>query len=317
MAVFTPVTLPDAQKFCRAYTALPPITGIIPIEQGTDNSNFILVAENKQKFVLTVFEGRVNPLDLPAIFEFTAHCHKLIPTPKPYENINGGIMGQLHGKPAAIVEFLNGASHLSPTVDDCAKMGRLLGQLHKSRAGQTGLRDNPLSLEEWQNIYDENKTKIEKFDANAAYDIQELLRKLTLSWPHDGQIPSGAIHADLFPDNVFFDGGEISGIIDFYFAAIDFYIYDSMVTVNAWCFDAGGRINQMAFQSFLNAYTNQRPLSQAEQNHLSIMGQAAALRIALTRLRDWDKSGDFTPRNPRPYLNIIRFYQDNALKDLM
>lgn len=312
MAVFTPVTLSDAQTFCQNYRTLAPITDIIPIAEGTDNSNFILVSDHK-KYVLTVFEGRVNPADLPAIFHFTAECHDVVPTPKAYENDNGGVLGLLHDKPAAIVEFLDGTSHLTPSAADCDKIGALLAKLHLHRTAPAGLPENPLSLDAWQDMFDENISKIRSFDQDAAQNIQMWLKNMVLKWPKPDSLPRGAIHADLFPDNVFFNAGKISGIIDFYFACRDFYVYDLMLTVNAWCFDQGGRVNDLCLRAFFDAYQKVRPLNAAEKAALPLMGQAAGLRIALTRLRDFDKAGDFTPRDPRQYLNIIKFYEAKDL----
>ncbi len=312
MAVFTNITLDDAQGFCARYPDIDAISSIQPIAEGTDNSNFILETDTR-KYILTIFEGRIPATDLPAMFDFAQQLSSVVPTPIVYRDKNGEQLNVLKDKPAALISFLSGKSCNTPEESHCHQLGQMLGKMHSVKIA-SDLHPNPLSVQKWHELYRDNVVVIQKHGAGKL--IERLMARIDAEWPKD-EIPYGPIHADIFPDNVFFESGHISGLIDFYFSCRDFYIYDLMLALNAWCFDAKGSAQGPLIRTFLQAYTDERRLNNAEHEYLSLMGQAAALRIALTRFRDLEKPGHFTPRDPMAYVNIIKFYQQNEIRDYL
>ena len=316
MAVFTSISLQDAQLFCKPYAAVDHIDRIDPIEAGTDNSNFILQDGNK-KFILTIFEDRIVKSDLPGILAFTSFINeRVISAPEPYKTVNGETVCPLKGKPAALVEYVEGQSITSPNANHAKQMGKTLAQMHSAAKGEDfRLPQNRLSLPTWRPIYENSISKLST--EQKAY-ADQALERLEKNWPptnHD--LPRGVIHADAFPDNVFFQNDKISGLIDFYFSCRDFYIYDFALTLNAWCFDETGQPAPENIHAFMTAYEKIRPLTPAERRDLHLMGMGAAFRIFVTRLRDWDrKTPDmvYTPKDPIPYLKILKFHTAEGLK---
>lgn len=316
MAVFTPITIDDARAFCSEYKGIGAVRAMHPISEGTDNSNFIIEA-GSQKYILTIFESRINPDHILPVLEFADAASSVISTPRPYVNHAGKILGQLKNKPAALVEFIQGSSHLDPSADDCGAIAGVLAKMHMMDTAAENLPENPLSLKTWQQLYRDNTAKISGYGESAEDVVAKCLSDLAERWPAWDRLPHGPVHADVFPDNVFFQKGQISGVIDFYFSCRDFYIYDLMLTINAWCFDQAGQFKPAHYQSFMKAYQKIRALNDDEKGYIRLMGQAAGLRIALTRFRDLDKGGQFSPRDPAPYLNIIKFYASATEKDLI
>ncbi len=319
MAVFTPVTFEQARDYFALYD-LPDqdLADLTPIAEGTDNSNFLLTGTD-HKYVLTLFESRVNPEDLPGIFQFIAELEQAgIPVAHPYHQKDGHQIGELNGRPAVLFSFLHGEMHTPPAATHAGQAGELLAQMHNAAEGMDiVLPKNPLSLATWKDMAKAHRQTIAEFDQWE--NVQAALSVLSEHWPTLQNLPMGNVHADVFPDNVFFNDGQIAGVIDFYFSCMDSFAYDMMLTLNAWCFDTAGTVGPDYINRFLKGYIKQRLLTEDEVENLSLLGQAAALRIALTRFRDWHKSagddGHFTPRDPVAYMKIIAYHQIHDIKD--
>lgn len=319
MAVFTPITFEDACAFCDDYAHIERVDNLTPIEAGTDNTNYILAADGK-KYILTIFEDRIIKSDLAPTFELIDRINDtVIAAPRAYANTQNKIFGEIKGKPAALIEFIVGKSVLSPNQEHCRQMGSTLAKMHLATDKQGfNLPHNRLSYETWIDIYNSCKDKLPTKQAAFIHTIQNTYIE---NWPDKiCGLPMGAIHADVFPDNVFFSGDTISGVIDFYFSCRDFYIYDLALTVNAWCFDEKGHVIEGCLTSFLEAYQDIRPLNTVEKKYLTQISIGAAFRIFVTRLRDIDKKQEdmvYTAKDPSPYLNIIKFYHENDIRNAL
>jgi len=316
MAVFTHISLKEAQNFCAKYPALKTPTTITAIETGTDNSNYKLTSQDGTHYILTIFEGRLDVTHLPPIFDFVALINeKVITAPKPYTDQNGQALNMIQGKTAILVEFIQGHSVNTPTSSQAKKMGALLAKMHKTlETMPLDVPINPLSIQNCRDIYNQCLDWADDFEPdviNTAFDR-------ALAMHHD--LPTGAIHGDAFPDNVFFNDDEISGIIDFYFACHDSYIYDMTVALNAWCFDTTGTPINTNLRGFLDGYLAHRTLTENEAIAIDDIGRSAALQIFSTRLRNIKKGTKdtvYNAKNPHPYLNIIKFYNQTGLKDML
>lgn len=317
MAVYTHITENEAKDFCQRFYDLPEVTGCHPFAEGTDNSNYHLKTADGD-YVLTLFEGSADAEDLPAIFDFARQIgEKVISTPRLQKTKTGKDLGHLKGKPAAIVSFLPGQSIDPPDIAETGQMAEVLGRMHAFAAGaDTDLPDNMYSLPKLEAMFERASKNIHRFDSALIPEISDLLSRLAQDLPAAASLPAGPIHGDLFADNVFFDQGKLSGVIDFYMACRDWLAYDLAITINAWCFDQKGDARPDALRQFLADYQEIRPLSATERKALPLIGQWAALRIALTRLRDYYPARDdivFTPRDPRPYMRIIDFYANQKM----
>ncbi|MBV9113209.1 MAG: homoserine kinase, partial [Hyphomicrobiales bacterium] len=221
----------------------------------------------------------------------------------------GEALGRLAGRPAAIVTFLDGISVKRPSVAHCGALGEALARLHKGGADFTRRRKNALSVEGWRPLFEAAAPRAETVRQGLAQQIEEALTLLERHWPRD--LPHGNIHADLFPDNVFFIGDEVSGLIDFYFACTDALAYDLAVCLNAWCFEPDGSFNLTKGQALLLGYRRLRPLTQEEIEALPLLARGAALRFLLTRLVDWlnvPPGALVKPKDPLEYLRKLRFH---------
>lgn len=309
MAVYTDVTAEELSEFLVPYG----IGGLLSykgIAEGVENSNY-LVHTSQGSFILTLYEKRVARSDLPFFLGLMGHlASHNITCPQPVVNRQGEALGMLAGRPAAIITFLEGMWPRRPNVMHCAGVGAALAKMHLAGADFRMSRANALSVKDWRPLFDQA--------AAHADDVQHGLRALLCAeldhleqhWPSD--LPHGVIHADLFPDNVFFLGDKLSGLIDFYFACNDMLAYDVAICLNAWCFEIDHSFNVTKARAFLNAYTRERRLSAAEQDALPLLARGASMRFLLTRLVDWlnvPPGALVKPKDPLEYVRKLRFHQ--------
>ena len=312
MAVYTPVAAAQLEHFLSAYDcgALRSYEGI---RAGVSNSNFHVFTD-KGRFVLTLFERRVREEDLPFFLAFTGHLAAGgIACPRAVQGRDGEAVRRLAGKPAALITFLEGAQ-IEPgeiAVAHCRELGAAVARAHLAAADFQGRRPNALSLSEWRALADDTRSRADTVAPGLAAAVDGELAFLDENWPR--RLPEAVVHADIFPDNVFFRDGRFAGFIDFYFACTEFLAYDLALTVNAWCFDAGGAWNQGKFEALMEGYGAHRGLTPEERGGFSILCRGAAMRILMTRLYDWvfhDPKDFVTPKDPAEYLNKLRFHQN-------
>lgn len=310
MAVYTDVTDEALYAFLSDYT-LGPALSFKGIAEGVENSNYLLHCQAGY-FILTLYEKRVNPADLPFFLGLMEHLSaRGLTCPVPVKRRDGGALGELAGRPAALVTFLDGVSTRKPDANHCLETGRALAQLHLDGEGFELHRDNALSLPHWRPLFETSREQADSVAPGLASEIARELDALEADWPRD--LPKGVIHADLFPDNVFFIGKKLSGLIDFYFACDDSFAYDLAICLNAWCFEpGGGAFNATKGRALLQGYESVRRLDAAERAALPILSRGAAMRFLLTRLYDWlnvPPGALVKPKNPLDYLTRLRFHQ--------
>jgi homoserine kinase type II len=317
MAVYTDVAADELAEFLGHYD-IGDLLSYKGIAEGVENSNFLLHT-SAGYFILTLYEKRVARSDLPFFLGLMTHlASRGISCPQPLKNKSGEALSILAGRPAAIINFLEGVWPRKPNAAHCAGVGQALAKMHLAGADFPMSRANALSVSGWRPLFEAA--------ASRADEVQHGLRDLIGAeldhlegniWPQN--LPQGVIHADLFPDNVFFLGEEVSGIIDFTFACTDMLAYDVAICLNAWCFESDCSFNVTKARAFLGAYGRERPLSEAEQNALPLLARGAALRFLLTRLVDFlnvPKGALVRPKDPLEYARKLRFQQGvSSLRD--
>jgi homoserine kinase type II len=309
MAVYTDVPDDELALFMSEY-ALGEVVSCKGIAEGVENSNYLLRTE-AGIFILTLYEKRVDPRELPFFIALLEHLAQAgIACPTPVKARDGQALRRLCGRPAAIVGFLDGLWPRRIQPYHCVGLGDALAQLHRAGASFPETRPNNLSLAGWHRLFAGCRERADEVRMGLAVEIEEELAFLDAHWPRD--LPAGIIHADLFPDNVFFRGERVSGLIDFYFACNDFLAYDLAICLNAWCFESDGSFNITKARLLSAAYRAVRPLSAAEFDALPVLARGSALRFLLTRLYDWlhHPSGAFVqPKDPIEYLKKLRFHR--------
>ena len=309
MAVYTDVTDEALFAFLGAYD-LGGVLSFKGIAEGVENTNFLLHCEGG-RFILTLYEKRVNPDDLPFFIGLMEHlAAQKLSCPLPVKTREGKALGELAGRPAAIVTFLDGVSARKPDAHQCRETGRALAQFHLAGQDFPLIRRNRLSVDDWAPLFETSRDRAEEVSPGLAYEITEELEALQRQWPCD--LPQGIIHADLFPDNVFFIGQRLSGLIDFYFACNDALAYDLAICLNAWCFEPDGAFNATKGRAMLQGYESLRQLDDEERLALPILARGAAMRFLLTRLYDWlnvPPGALVKPKDPLEYLDKLRFHQ--------
>jgi homoserine kinase type II len=309
MAVYTDVTADDLTQFLAGYD-IGSLLAYKGIAEGVENSNF-LVHTDAGNFILTLYEKRVAEADLPFFLGLMEHlATRGITCPQPVRNRHGGVLGRLAGRPAAIVTFLDGMWIRRPSAAHCAALGEALGRLHLAGADFTMMRTNALGIESWRPLFEHAKGRGDSVRPGLSQAIDQELGVLAQDWPRS--LPQGVIHADLFPDNVFFLGDALSGLIDFYFACTDMLAYDVAVCLNAWCFEPDNSYNVTKGRALLQSYAKARALSLNERNALPMLARGAALRFLLTRLVDWlavPHGALVKPKDPLEYFRKLRFHQ--------
>ncbi|KAA5595932.1 homoserine kinase [Blastochloris sulfoviridis] len=309
MAVYTEVGTEELSAFLDHYD-LGDLLSCKGIAEGVENTNF-LIHTTAGHYILTLYEKRVDPADLPFFLALMEHlAGRGLTCPVPVKARGGTALGTLAGRPAAIVTFLDGMSVRQPAVSHCAEVGEALARLHLAGGDFALQRTNALSVAGWRPLAKRAGHRADTVAPGLAALIEEELGVLEASWP--GGLPEGVIHADLFPDNVFFLGSRLSGLIDFYFACTDTLAYDVAVCLNAWCFEPDGSFNVTKGRALLQRYEAVRPLSEAERAALPLLCRGAALRFLLTRLVDWlnvPPGALVRPKNPIEYLKKLRFHR--------
>jgi len=309
MAVYTDVTADDLTRFLADYD-IGSLRSYKGIAEGVENSNF-LVHTDTGNFILTLYEKRVAAADLPFFLGLMEHlASRGITCPQPVKNRQGGMLGTIAGRPAAIVTFLDGLWIRRPTASHCAAVGEALARLHLAGADFKMKRPNALGIESWRPLYEQAKARGDSVRPGLCADIDKELAALAKAWPRD--LPHGVIHADLFPDNVFFLGDSLSGLIDFYFACTDMLSFDVAVCLNAWCFEPDHSYNVTKGRALLKSYGKVRALTAAERDAFPVLARGAAMRFLLTRLVDWLAVPDgalVKPKDPLEYYRKLRFHQ--------
>jgi homoserine kinase type II len=309
MAVYTDVSDEELQQFLAGYD-LGSLLSYKGIAEGVENSNFLLHAGNGF-FILTLYEKRVAAADLPFFLNLIEHlAARGINCPQPVRNRAGEVLGRLAGRPAAIVTFLDGMWIRRPRAAHCEALGEALAKLHLAGADFAMTRPNGLSVAGWRYLFEAAGTRADAVQTGLREAIANELTRLERDWPHD--LPEGVIHADLFPDNVFFLGDRLSGLIDFYFACTDALAYDVAICLNAWCFETDHAYNITKGRALLSGYQRVRPLTAAEIAALPTLCRGAALRFLLTRLVDWlevPRGALVKPKDPLEYYRKLRFHQ--------
>ena len=310
MAVYTEIGDDELRAFTAQYD-IGEVLSCKGIAEGVENSNYLLTTE-RGNFILTLYEKRVAPEDLPFFISLMDHlAHQGVACPTPVRARDGEALRELCGRPAAIVTFLNGMWPRRIDPSHCAGLGAALARLHLAGAGFPMVRPNDLGPAGWRRLYAGCAKRAGELQPSLAEELDEELVFLESAWP--SELPSGVIHADLFPDNVFFRDHELSGLIDFYFACTDFLAYDIAVCLNAWCFEPDLSFNVTKARLLVGQYQKLRPLEAAELTALPLLARGSALRFLLTRLYDWlnQTAGALVkPKDPIEFLRKLRFHRD-------
>jgi homoserine kinase type II len=313
MAVYTEITDEDLEHFLKSYS-LGELLSFQGIVEGIENTNY-LVHTGSGEYILTLYEKRVKPGDLPFFVQLMQHLAEHgISCPAPIPDTSGRIIKELRGRPAVIISFLDGVWIRRPQAVHCAGMGELMARMHLAAASFGSRRQNGLSLSDCHALLG----NISPADANGIFPalhdiITDELGFLECNVPPE--LPEGIIHADMFPDNVFFIGKQVSGLIDFYFACNDALAYDLGICLNAWCFEPDGDFNITKARAMLRGYEQVRKLLAAEIEALPLLARRAALRFVLTRVYDWintPKDALVRPKDPMEYVHKLRFHKQVA-----
>ncbi|WP_075290056.1 homoserine kinase [Pararhizobium arenae] len=309
MAVYTDISEDDLKRFLSVYD-VGELTSYKGIAEGVENTNFLLHTTNGA-YILTLYEKRVDRNDLPFFLGLMHHlAERGLSCPLPLPRADGALLGELSGRPAAVISFLEGMWLRKPEAKHCREVGRALAEMHVAGEGFDITRRNALSVSGWRPLWDNSRDRADEVQTGLREEITSELDTLEAAWPRD--LPAGVIHADLFPDNVFFLGDELSGLIDFYFACNDFLAYDVSVCLNAWCFEKDGAFNITKGTALLAGYNAVRPLSTAEVEALPLLCRGSALRFFLTRLYDWlmtPPGALVVKKDPIEYLRKLQFHR--------
>jgi homoserine kinase type II len=309
MAVYTEVSDDALRAFLELYD-IGEVTSFKGIAEGVENSNYLLRTTDGQH-ILTLYEKRVKREDLPFFIGLMEHlASRGVTCPQPVRDRAGSALGELAGRPAAIVTFLDGLWIRRPNVRHCGEVGEALAQMHLAGADFPLKRVNALSLQGWPALFQAAQSRADEVAPHLREESAAELSFLQARWPRD--LPAGVIHADLFNDNVFFLSEQLSGLIDFYFACNDALAYDLAICLSAWCFEPNNDFNVSKGRAMISGYERLRPLGQAEIDALPLLARGAALRFMLTRLVDWlnvPPGAKVAPKNPLEYRDKLRFHQ--------
>jgi homoserine kinase type II len=301
MSVFTRVTPEELSAWLKRY-AIGTLTDLQGIAAGIENTNYF-VTTSHGRFVLTLFE-RLAAAELPFYLNLMAHLARHgIPCPAPIADRGDRYLGTLNGKPATIVTCLPGVPLAAPQRDHCEQVGAILGDMHLAGKSYGGKLENPRGPRWWRQAAKEvapflDAARCELLDTELAFQAQ-----------HRGlDLPRGPVHADLFRDNVLFEADRIGGVIDFYFAGIDAFLFDVAVTVNDWCVDPAGEIEPDRARALLAAYRRAREFTDPEREAWPVLLRAAALRFWLSRLYDFylPRPGELThAHDPEHFRRVL------------
>jgi homoserine kinase type II len=309
LAVYTDISEDDLRSFLDQYD-VGQLTSYKGIAEGVENTNFLLHT-TRDPLILTLYEKRVEKSDLPFFLGLMQHlADKGLSCPLPLPRKDGQLLGELSGRPAALISFLEGMWLRKPEAKHCREVGKALAAMHLAGEGFTITRPNALSVEGWKDVWDKSEARADEVEVGLQDEIRSEIDHLAANWPTD--LPSGVIHADLFQDNVFFLGDELSGVIDFYFACNDLLAYDVSICLNAWCFEKDGAYNVTKGKALLEGYRSVRPLNADELKALPLLSRGSALRFFLTRLYDWlttPAGALVVKKDPIEYLRKLRFHR--------
>ena len=310
MAVYTDVAADELAEFLDQYE-IGELLSYKGIAEGVENSNFLLHT-SAGYFILTLYEKRVAKSELPFFLGLMTHlAGRGIICPQPLKNRSGVALSELAGRPAVIINFLEGIWPRKPNAAHCAGVGQALAKMHLAGRDFPMTRANALSVSGWRPLFDAAASRADQLQHGLrAFLAAELDYLESGVWPDN--LPQGVIHADLFPDNVFFLGEKVSGLIDFTFACNDTLTYDVAICLNAWCFESDCSFNVTKARAFLGAYGREREMSPAEQDALPLLARGAALRFLLTRLYDWVHTPPdalVKRKDPQEYLAKLRFHR--------
>ncbi|MEY4096630.1 MAG: Homoserine kinase [Pseudomonadota bacterium] len=308
MAVYTKLEHQEVRQFLEQYN-INNFKDYKGITEGVENTNY-LIKTSEQDYILTIYEKRVDENDLPFFIKLLSYLSEnKFPCPKPIANKNNEKINRIKNKNAALVTFLNGQSKNKITSEECFEIGKITAQLHEITKKFDINRKNNLSIENWESIFEKTiKQKID-LDESIIKKTKNYLNFLKDKWPKN--LPQGIIHADLFPDNIFFTNNKVSGIIDFYFACNDFFAYEIAICINSLCFDNNSTFNMTKAKNLIDGYTSIKTLSEDEKKYLPILSMGAAMRFFLTRLYDFyhtDNKADVKIKDPFEYLKKIEFH---------
>ena len=308
MAVYTEVSDEAVAAFLRDY-GIGTAVAFRGIAEGVENSNYQL-RTTAGDFILTLYEKRVDPAELPWFLGLMEHLvARGINCPQPVRGQDGEALRVLCGRPACVTTFLPGVWPRRVRPEHCGPLGTALAALHLAGEGYTAVRPNALGPGGWRPLLELCLPRADEVQPGLGGELDRALADILGAWPR--ALPRGHIHADLFPDNVFFLDGALSGLIDFYFAATDTLAYDVAVVLNAWCFEPDYQFNVTKARALLRAYGAVRALSDAEVAALPVLCQGAAIRFLLTRLFDWVNTPPgalVTRKDPMEYVRRLRFH---------
>lgn len=309
MAVYTEVADEELASFVASYD-IGEVTSCKGIAEGVENTNYLL-STTRGHYILTLYERRVDPAEVPFFLALMEHLARSgITCPVPVRDRSGANLRELAGRPSAIVTFLDGIWHRRPQTGHCAAVGEALARLHLAGLDFSQRRRNGLGLADWRPLFQKFEMRADEISNGLGHLIARELDHLERAWP--AGLPEGVIHADLFPDNVFFLDDRLSGLIDFYFACTDTLAYDLAVCLNAWCFEPDYSFNLTKGRAMIRAYEAVRPLNPAERDSLPILCRGAALRFLLTRAYDWINTPPdalVKRKDPGEYVRRLRFHQ--------
>jgi homoserine kinase type II len=318
MAIYTPILEADLREFLTHYN-VGELAGFEGIAEGVSNTNYLLITSHESRttnYILTLFESTTKLEDLPYFVALMAwwsargiHC------PTPVKMNNGRTLAVLAERPALMVSFLDGEGVRKITLEHMAQLGRLAAKMHVEGMGFPHTRANALSVDAWGGMALDVRSRADEIEVGLADFIRDEVNFLSEHWPQG--LPSGPIHADLFPDNVFFSKSfgkapVLSGVIDFYYACNDAWAYDLAICVNAWCFDDRYRLVPERVQALMAGYNDVRPMTDEETRAFPLLLRGAALRFLLTRTRDWlAGKGDaiITLKDPPEYMKKLEYWQ--------
>lgn len=308
MAVYTEISSEELEKVLSEYS-LGSLEHIKGIAEGVENTNYLLKTD-KSKYIFTIYEKRVSRNELPFFLGLMEHLSsRNIPCPVPVRGKDGKVLREIKGRPCSIVSFLEGNWPRNITTNHCFEVGKIMAQMHLASGDFSLQRKNTMSVDAWDKMASETIPHADEVAVGMADEIKTALMHVSISWP--ANLPSGVIHADLFPDNIFFKNNKLSGILDFYFACNDFYAYDLAIALNAWCFEHREEFNITKAKAMLHGYNEIKPFTEEELESLPVLACGAALRFLLSRLYDWINKVDgamVTPKDPMEYLKKLRFH---------
>ncbi|MEM7215129.1 MAG: homoserine kinase [Pseudomonadota bacterium] len=312
MAVYTQIPDSELKEYLARYD-IGDLHSLKGIAEGVENSNFLLTTD-AGTYILTLYEKRVNPDDLPFFLGLMQHlAGNGLDCPQPVRLRTGDVLSRLASRPSAIISYLDGNSVRRPGPDHCLQVGEAMAAMHLAGEGFKLSRKNALTLKDWRPLFQMSESKADSVARDLSGLISGELDYLEKNWP--ANLPSGVIHADLFPDNVFFLKDRLSGLIDFYFACNDLFAYDISVCINAWCFEPDNSFNVTKAMALIRGYQKVRKLSSEEILSLPVLCRGSSLRFLLTRLYDWlnvPPGALVVPKDPTEYISKLKFHRSVA-----